>query len=106
MSMAHYNNSCKDVSPGCSNCIVMSQHSHVTLYEILSCVQICVFSLDGFESRMALELIGVGCINHAHATLTYNLGPIKKKKKKKNTYNLGQSRQAQQFQWRETEMWE
>ena len=24
MSMAHYNNSCKDVSPGFSNCIVMS----------------------------------------------------------------------------------
>ena len=38
---------------------------------------------DGFESRMALELIGVGSINHAHAHSTYNLGPIKYKKRKR-----------------------
>ena len=44
---------------------------------------------------MALELIGVGSINHAHAHSTYNLGPIKKNKK---TYSLGQGCQAQQFQ--------
>ena len=35
------------------------------------------WALDRFESRMALELIGVGSINHAHAHSTYNLGPIK-----------------------------
>ena len=55
------------------------------------------WALDGFESRMALDLRGVGSINHAHAHSMYNLSPIKKnnkkqkkkKKKKKKTYNLG-----------------
>ena len=35
------------------------------------------WALDGFESRMALDLRGVGSINHAHAHSMYNLGPIK-----------------------------
>ena len=42
------------------------------------------WALDGFESRMALDLRGVGSINHAHAHSRYNLGPIKNIIKKKN----------------------